>query len=85
MRANKNYLLVEPDDTLKKNHGIVLADMGTVDQAPISGVVIYAGDMCEQVRAGDKVLFEMGTGLKQNIDGKNLLLMNEDVVLAIIN
>lgn len=84
MKANKNYILVAPDDRLKKNFGIILADMGTADQAPITGVVRYAGDMCAEIKVGDRVIFEMGTGLRNNIEGEMLLLMNEDVVLAIL-
>jgi len=85
MKANKNYILVSPDDTLTQNFGIILADMGTADQAPITGVVKYAGDLCAELKVGDRVLFEQGTGLRHHIDGETMLLMDEDSVLATLD
>ncbi len=85
MKLTKNLILVSPDDTLTQNYGIVLADMGTADQAPITGVVKHVGDRVIELKVGDRVLFEQGTGLRKHFDEGLLLLMDEDSVLGIVD
>lgn len=85
MRLTKNLILVDPDDALTQNYGIVLADMGTADQAPITGVVRHIGDRVIELKVGDRVLFEQGTGLRKQMDEGMLLLMDEDSVLGVVD
>lgn len=85
MKLTKNLILVDPDDALKQNYGIVLDDMGTADQAPITGTVKHVGDKVVELKVGDRVLFEQGTGLRKHFDEGLLLLMDEDSVLGIVD
>ena len=71
--------------------GIVLPD--TAKDKPQQGRVLSVGDGCllpdgtradHQVSEGDRVLFGAYAGTEVAVDGEELLIMNEDEILAIV-
>lgn len=71
--------------------GIVLPD--TAKEKPQQGRVLSVGDgpllsdgtrAGHQVREGDRVLFGSYAGMEVVVDGEELLIMNEDEILAIV-
>lgn len=71
--------------------GIVLPD--TAQERPQQGRVLSVGDgrlmpngsrLEHQVSEGDRVLFGRYAGTEVEVDGEDLLIMNEDEVLAIV-
>ena len=71
--------------------GIVLPDSAT--EKPMEGEVISVGNgkinengdvRPLDVKAGDKVLFGKYSGTEVKIDGEELLVMREDVIMAIV-
>ena len=71
--------------------GIVIPD--TAAEKPIRGEVVAAGngkllDSGElrplDVKPGDKVLFGKYSGTEVKVDGKDLLVMREDDIMAVI-
>jgi chaperonin GroES len=72
--------------------GIVLPD--TAKEKPKQGKVVSLGDgkLLEngkraqfQVKEGDKVLFTSYSGTEVTVDGKELLIMTEEDILAIVD
>jgi len=71
--------------------GIVLPD--TAQERPQQGRVLSVGDgrlmpngsrLEHQVSEGDRVLFGRYAGTEVEVDGEELLIMNEDEILAIV-
>ncbi len=71
--------------------GIFLPD--TAAEKPRQGRVLSVGDGCQlangarvkpQVGEGDRVLFGRYAGTEVVVDGQELLIMNEDDILAIV-
>ena len=71
--------------------GIVIPD--TAAEKPIRGEVVAAGNgkLLEtgelrplDVKPGDKVLFGKYSGTEVKVDGKDLLVMREDDIMAVI-
>ncbi len=71
--------------------GIVLPD--TAKEKPRQGRVLSVGDglllpgggrSAHQVREGDRVLFDSFAGTEVVVDGQELLIMNEDEILAVV-
>jgi chaperonin GroES len=71
--------------------GIVLPD--TAQERPQEGRVLSVGDgrlmsngsrLEHQVSEGDRVLFGRYAGAEVQVDGQDLLIMNEDEILAIM-
>jgi chaperonin GroES len=72
--------------------GIVLPD--TAKEKPKQGKILSVGDgkmldngqrAAFQVKEGDRVLFTSYAGNEVNIDGKELLIMTEDDILAVVD
>lgn len=71
--------------------GIVLPD--TAQERPQQGRVLSVGDgrlmsngsrLEHQVSEGDRVLFGRYAGTEVDVDGQELLIMNEDEILAVV-
>jgi len=71
--------------------GIVLPD--TAQERPQQGRVLSLGDgrlmsngsrLQHQVSEGDRVLFARYAGTEVEVDGEELLIMNEDEILAVV-
>jgi len=71
--------------------GIMLPD--TAQERPQQGRVLSVGDgrlmsngsrLEHQVSEGDRVLFGRYAGTEVEVDGQDLLIMNEDEILAIV-
>lgn len=87
-----DYLLIEPlqrETTLPS--GIVIPD--TVKEKPQEGKVVAIGNgrrddkgniIPLQVRAGDVVMYKKWGGTEIKAEGKELLLVKEDDILAVI-
>ena len=70
----------------KTASGIILPD--TAQEKPQQGTVLVVGpgkkDISMTVKSGDKVLFGKYSGTEINHEGKDLLIMRESDILAII-
>ncbi len=84
-------VVIEPLDTEEKTEsGIVLPD--TAKEKPQEGKVIAVGSgtlkdgerIPLEVKVGDRVLFSKYAGTDVKYDGKELLIMRENDILAII-
>lgn len=71
--------------------GIILPD--NAKEKPKQGKILSVGDgkvlengnrAAFQVKAGDKVLFTSYAGTEVTVDGKELLIMTEDDILAVV-
>jgi chaperonin GroES len=74
----------------KTKGGIIIPD--TAKEKPLEGVVIAVGSgktlkngksIPLEVKAGDKVLFGKYSGTEVKVDGEELVLLNQDDVLAV--
>lgn len=79
------------DADTKTTGGILLPD--TAREKPRQGRVLSVGDgkllsdgrrTAPQVAEGDRVLFSSWAGAEVNVDGDELLIMNEDDIFAIL-
>ena len=87
-----DYLLVEPmqkDTTLPS--GIVIPD--TAKEKPLEGKVVSVGSgkrddsgnrIPMEIKAGDVVMFKNWGGTEIKLDGKDMLLIKEEDILAIV-
>ena len=87
-----DYLLVEPmqkDTTLPS--GIVIPD--TAKEKPLEGKVVSVGSgkrdesgnrIPMEIKAGDVVMFKKWGGTDIKLDGKDMLLIKEEDILAIV-
>ena len=70
----------------KTASGIILPD--TAQEKPQQGTVLVVGpgkkDSSMTVKSGDKVLYGKYSGTENNHEGKDLLIMRESDILAII-
>ena len=87
-----DYLLVEPtqkDTTLPS--GIVIPD--TAKEKPLEGRVVAVGSgkrddsgnrIPMEIKAGDTVMFKKWGGTDIKLDGKDMLLIKQEDILAIV-
>ena len=80
---------VDPKETAKG--GIIIPD--TAKEKPQEGEVLAVGNgkilengttLAPDVKVGDKILFGKYTGTDIKIDGKEVLILREDEVLAVL-
>jgi len=85
------YVLIEPaPKETKTASGILLPD--TADEKPQEGKVIACGDDIQEegktikcpVKVGDKVVYKKWGGNELKVEGKELLLIKFDDLMAII-
>ena len=86
-------VLVERVGTENKTKGgIIIPD--TAQEKPIEGIVVAAGAGLKNkngerisldVKEGDRVLFAKWTGTEVKIDGKEILVLKESEILAILS
>lgn len=86
------YVLIEPAPKEKKTaSGIVLPD--SLDEKPQEGKVLAVGDdLVEEgktikcpVKAGDKVVYKKWGGNEVKVEGKELLLIKFEDLMAIVS
>jgi len=92
IRPLEDRVVVEPSEAEERTAGgIVLPD--TAKEKPMLGVVIACGpgkltDAGErakmEVKKGDKVLYGKYSGSDIQVDGKDLLIMRESDILAVM-
>jgi chaperonin GroES len=85
-------ILVERIEAATKSAGgIIIPD--NAQEKPSEGIIVAAGAGAKndngdriviEVKAGDKVLFAKWGGTEVKIDGKDLIIMKESDVLAIV-
>ncbi|MFT7087583.1 MAG: chaperonin GroES [Rickettsiales bacterium] len=87
-----NIIVERIEAETKTKGGIIIPD--TAQEKPLEGVIIAAGEgaydnngkrVALDVKVGNKVLFKKWGGNEIKIDGKELVIMKESDVLAIIN
>ena len=92
IRPLYNNVLVERVEAESKTAGgIIIPD--TVKEKPAEGKVIAVGSgnrdesgklIALDVKKGDRVLFEKWGGTEVKIDGKDLIILKESSILAVI-
>jgi chaperonin GroES len=92
LKPLSDYLLIEPlQGEMKLPSGIVIPD--TAKEKPQEGKVLAVGTgkrddsgniIPMSVKAGDVVMFKKWGGTEIKIEGKDLLLVKEEDILAII-
>lgn len=75
-------LLVERDEPLREIGGIAIPD--TALERMRTGTVMAVGPDVKRLSAGAKVLFGEHAGIPTPLSGKDLLVMDEGEILAII-
>lgn len=83
-RPTKKHVFVKPFKDDVTPSGIIKVNLGLASTAPTRGEVVGVGELVEEVKVGDNVVFEQGTGLKHHINGEDILLMDEEHILGII-
>lgn len=87
-----NILVERIEAESKTKGGIIIPD--TAQEKPLEGVVVAAGEgaydnngkrVALDVKVGDKILFKKWGGNEIKIDGKEMIIMKESDVLAVIN
>jgi chaperonin GroES len=88
-----DHILVERIEAENKTKGgIIIPD--TAQEKPMEGIIIAAGEgafdnngkrVALDVKVGNRVLFKKWGGTEVKIDGKELIILKEADVLAIIN
>ena len=83
---DKRVVIELKDDVAEKNvGGIIIPD--TAKDKPNIGVVTAVGtdaDLQKIIKIGDKVIYAKYSGTEIEIDGKKLLIVSKDDVLAVI-
>ena len=64
--------------------GLHLPD-GYIDRNPTNRArVLHIGNECEYIQVGDEIVFAPHQGADVEVDGRDYLIINEELVLAII-
>lgn len=86
-----DLILVEPAETVTKTAtGLVIPD--TAAERPNTGLVIEVGPgrydngtfIATRITKNERVLFSKGIGNKVKVDGKEMLLIREQDIIAVI-
>lgn len=86
-----NILVERVEAESKTKGGIIIPD--TAQEKPVEGVVVAVGEgaydnngkrVALDVKVGDKILFKKWGATDVKIDGKELIIMKESDVLAVI-
>ena len=80
-------VVIEPKTAEEKTAGgLFIPD--TAKEKPLEGVVLAVGagtkDVTMEVAVGDRVLYGKYSGTEINVDGKNLIIMRQNDILAIV-
>ncbi len=88
-----DHIVVERIEAENKTKGgIIIPD--TAQEKPMEGIIIAVGDgaydnngkrVALDVKVGNRVLFKKWGGTEVKIDGKELIILKEADVLAVIN
>lgn len=78
---NKNVLVELDSRTEVTSGGIVLAERW--QRPEVWGTVVSVGDKCELLSEGDRVFIPSTQGTRYEIDGKDMIVILEDKVLAV--
>jgi chaperonin GroES len=88
-----DHILVERIEAENKTKGgIIIPD--TAQEKPMEGNIVAVGEgaydnngkrVALDVKVGDRVLFKKWGGTEVKIDGKELIILKESDILAIIN
>lgn len=89
MKAIGNTIFVEQIEfETKTASGIILTDTVAEELRPCEGVVVAVGNGAYghkmTVVNGDKVVYGKGKGQKITLEGRRLLIMNEQDIFAIL-
>jgi chaperonin GroES len=92
IRPLHDRVIVEPIEEVKQSKGgIIIPD--TAKEKPMEGKIVAVGPGKPQdngsvrkpaVKEGDKVLFGKYSGTEIKIDGKDLLVVREEDIMAIV-
>ena len=74
-------LIVEVVEDIKSEGGIILGD--TKNSAQKSGKVISIGNLVEEIKVNDKVMFDNYKSFSIDLDGKSYLIMEENNIIGV--
>ena len=83
-RPVKNFVFVKPFKDDVTDAGIIKVNLGLVSTAPTHGEVIGVGELVKELKVGDNVCFEQGSGLRYKINEEDILLFDEEHILCVI-
>lgn len=84
IKPTSDRLVVEPFKTEEKTENGIIIPQSAQEKMTKGTVVSVGKDVCE-VKEGDTVLYGKYAGTEVDIDGKKLLLMKENDVIAIFS
>jgi len=87
MKAIKNKVIVEVQDTKKTESGIILPDNARTLKNTREGVVVAVGDKVEvDVQVGDRVMMtnNYGYDIRDKETGQHFIVIEEEFLLAVI-
>lgn len=80
-----NRLVIRRDATYKSDSGLVIVEnMKDRNELKPEGEVLAIGHDVHDVAVGNRVIFRKMSGTEVKVDGKDLLVMTEDDVVAVI-
>lgn len=80
--VGKRLVIERDDNDGKTESGIIL---GTAAERPATGTVMFNGPDAKQVFKGNRVIFMKFAGTEITYEGKDLLIMEEKDILAIVD
>jgi chaperonin GroES len=80
----KDRVVVKPDIVEEKtlDSGIILRKED--QEKPQTGTVLSIGSEVQDVKTGDRVIYAKLGGIKQTIDGEDVIIMKENLIMAVI-
>ncbi len=86
LEATLDRVIVEPRVVEKKSEGgVILPDTLEENEKPKEGSVLHAGPTVKGLKIGDYVFFSEYSGRKLMLEGKKVLVLREDDVVAKIS
>lgn len=93
VKLTDNRILIEPDEVETKTSGGIFIPNADKENTLVGTVIsIGPGTTTKsgkvvpiEINVGERVLYIRDTGDKVVLDGKNLLILKEDEILAIVN
>jgi chaperonin GroES len=94
VKPTQDRILVEVEEKQTTTAGGIVIPSIADDETTESGTVVDAGEgkitksgavVPLSVQIGDKIMFNKGTGDKVVLDGKTLLILSEDDILAVLD
>jgi len=93
VKLTQDRILIEPDETEKQTTGGIFLPSAT-EENTVKGTVLDTGEgmltksgklVPVQIQVGDRVLYMRDTGDKVVLDSKELVILSEQEILAVLD